>query len=176
MHDLSDLSELSELLERRWLLVGVGNDLRGDDGFGSLLARRLRSAGLPALDGGTAPENLTGPIRKAAPELLIVADAAGLDLPVGALRLLPGEALSSAASGTHDPGLGLMLGFLQHELSFTTRLLAVQPGRCELGTGPGPEVQAALERLSGLFAPEPSRSQELSCTNTPSSRPSSPRP
>jgi hydrogenase 3 maturation protease len=170
------LNELDELLQRRWLLIGVGNDLRGDDGFGSLLARRLRAAGLPALDGGTAPENLTGAIRAVAPELLIVADAAGLGLPVGALRLLPGEALSSAATGTHDPGLGLMLRFLQEELCFSTRLLAVQPGRCELGTAPGPEVQAALERLYAHFVSDSPAPQETPCTSTLSSKPSSPRP
>ncbi len=32
---------LAPLLARPWLLVGVGCDLRGDDAFGPLLARRL---------------------------------------------------------------------------------------------------------------------------------------
>ena len=43
---------LADLMRRRWLLVGVGNELRGDDAFGPLLARALAEKGLPALDGG----------------------------------------------------------------------------------------------------------------------------
>ena len=38
---LSLAGELAPLVARRWLLVGIGSDLRGDDAFGPLLARPL---------------------------------------------------------------------------------------------------------------------------------------
>ena len=143
---------LAALLERRWLLVGVGNDLRGDDAFGPLLARRLAHAGLPALDAGPAPENLTGRIAAAAPEVLLLADAADWGGVVGALRLVrPGE-LAGGSASTHDPGLGLLLTYLEHSIpSLDAWTLAVQAGSLNLGEPAGPEILAAVETLGSVF-------------------------
>lgn len=53
----------------------LGNPLRGDDAFGLLVYRLLRSAGVPALYGGSAPENVVGLLRRLRPKAVIVVDA-----------------------------------------------------------------------------------------------------
>lgn len=144
---------LPDLLARRWLLVGIGNDLRGDDAFGPLLARGLIARRLPAIDAGMAPENVTGPIRRAAPEVLLLADATHLDEPVGTVRLLRAEDLAEGGTSTHDPSLTMLLSYLEAESEHPpeVRFLAAQLGTRELGVRPSTEVVEAVETLLALF-------------------------
>ena len=144
---------LRGLLARRWLLVGIGNDLRGDDGFGPLLARRLLARGLPAIDAGQAPENVTGPIRRAAPEVLILADATDLGEPIGTVRLLAASDLAEGGTSTHDPSLTMLLAYLEAQIEHPpeVRFLAAQAGTRTLGAEPAPAVLEAIEVLDALF-------------------------
>jgi len=146
---------LPNLLARRWLLVGIGNDLRGDDGFGPLLARRLLARGLPAIDAGQAPENVTGPIRRAAPEVLILADATDLGEPIGTVRLLAASDLAEGGTSTHDPSLTMLLAYLEAESEHPpeVRFLAAQAGSRDLGAEPAPAVVDAVAMLEALFLP-----------------------
>lgn len=143
--------ELAPLLARPWLLVGVGSDLRGDDAFGPLLARRLAEEGYPALDGGTSPESLTGPILRSGAEVLVLADVGNLGAPPGTLRLLPAAAVPPGGSSTHDPGLGLLVAYLGAQRPLAAHVLAVEPARLGLGAPVSREVTDAVERAARAF-------------------------
>jgi hydrogenase 3 maturation protease len=134
--------------------VGVGNVLRGDDGFGPLLARALDERGLPALDGGPAPENLTGPILRAAPEVLLLADAADFGEQPGALRLVDPSELDIGSGSTHDPGFDLLLDYLGRNRQMDVALVAVQPATLEFGAVMSPAVEDALVRAAEVIAAE----------------------
>ncbi|MDJ0521783.1 MAG: hydrogenase maturation protease [Planctomycetota bacterium] len=139
---------LPAVLGRRWLLLGIGNDMRGDDAFGPLLARRLGEAGHPAIDAGMAPENVTGPVRRAAPDVLLLADATDLGEPTGTLRLLGPEDLLTGGTSTHDPSLRMLIDFLTAEVPLEVHVLVCQAATRELGDDPSPEVLAAIEALA----------------------------
>lgn len=145
---------LAPLLARPWLLVGVGCDLRGDDAFGPLLARRLAAAGLPALDGGTSPESFTGPVLRSAAEVVLLADAGRSGAPPGALRLLePGE-IRQGGTSTHDPGLRILAEYLEARRPLTVRILAAEAERGGLGSPPSQAILGAVERAArALGAP-----------------------
>jgi len=155
------LPDLASRLERAWLLVGVGNDLRGDDAFGPLLARRLAAEMLPALDAGSAPENLTGPILRAAPDLLILADAAVMGEAPGTVRLLEAGALAEGGTSTHDPSLATLLAYLQGRRAQDGKrpplevvVLAFEPTTRALGAPPSKALLRAVERLARtVFSP-----------------------
>lgn len=142
---------LAPLLARPWLLVGVGSELRGDDAFGPLLARRLAAAGLPALEAGSAPESLTGPILRSGAEVLILADVGNLGAPPGTLQLVAPEAIAPGGTSTHDPGLGLLVAYLQAQRPLEASILAVEPARLGLGLPLSPAVAAALDRALLAF-------------------------
>ena len=146
-------ARLDPLLRRRWLLVGVGNELRGDDAIGPRVARRLKAAGLPALEAGPAPENLTGPIRRYAPDVLILCDAAELGEAPGTVRLLGGDDIAIGGTSTHDPSLTMLLEYLQSHHAMEVRLLAIQPATRALGAELTPEVLRAEERLVEAMQP-----------------------
>ena len=71
------------------VVLGVGNSLHGDDGAGPAVAAGVAALGLPgiaAYDCGTAPENFTGVVRRAGPDLLVIVDAAEMGLQAGSVR------------------------------------------------------------------------------------------
>jgi len=143
---------LAPLLARRWLFLGVGNDLRGDDAFGPRLARRLAARHLPAIDAGTAPENETGTIRRIAPEVVLLADAVEMGEAPGTVKLLPPRSLLPDGPSTHDPGLALLATYLERELGIEVRVLACQPAVRAFGSPPTPAVLAAVDALAARFA------------------------
>jgi hydrogenase 3 maturation protease len=73
------------------IVFTVGNDMRGDDGAGPLLAKLLEADPAPgwiAIDGGAEPENLTYAVRGAAPRRVLVVDAADMGLAPGEIRFI----------------------------------------------------------------------------------------
>ena len=143
--------QLAPLVARPWLLVGVGSDLRGDDAFGPLLARRLAADGLPALDAGTAPERETGPILRSGAEVLFFADVGQLGEPAGTLRLLAPGAVLPGGTSTHDASLSLLVTYLSAQRPLTVRILAVEPARKGLGRPVSPQVAAAVDCAAKAF-------------------------
>ena len=139
------------MLARRWLLLGIGNDLRGDDAFGVLLARALSARGLPAMDAGISPESYTGPIVRFAPEVLILADAAEMGEPPGTLALLPSTAIAETGASTHDFALSLIVTFLTAQHPMEVVVLAMQPGSRDLGAAPTPALTSALRAAEAFF-------------------------
>ena len=145
-------------------MLGVGNEMNADDGAGPALARSLtrrlaRLAVLPGLlviDAGLAPENFTGPLRRFAPDLLVLVDAA--DFSQASKRAMPGAAacldfddLDGFSASTHLAPLSLFRLFVTRELGCEVLLLGIQPA----GTGPGrglsPPVRRCVNRLARFF-------------------------
>src|ERR1044071_818122 len=70
----------------RLAIVGIGNDFRCDDAAGVWIARRLLESRIISslrnvlvLDAGHAPENRTADLRRFAPDVILLIDAAELD-------------------------------------------------------------------------------------------------
>ena len=134
------------------MVLGVGNPMRGDDGFGPALAARLSGRlACPVLDCGSAPENFTGKVRALSPETVLVVDAAEMGAPAGEAHLVaPGQVGASGLS-THAAGLAMLFDYLEAQCGTSGWLLAVQPGEVKLGAGLSPPVAASAERLAGLL-------------------------
>ena len=138
---------------RRLVILGVGNAMRGDDGFGPLLAARLAGRlACPVLDCGSVPENFTGKVRALSPEAVLVLDAAELGAPPGELRLVPGAEAGGLGVSTHAAGLEVFFRYVKEECGADGWLLAVQAGRVGLGEDVSAEVTAALDQVAALLA------------------------
>ena len=70
---------LTDKSVQRIVILGMGNELDGDDAAGIQVARRLQSslADCPhvlVIDGGNAPESYTGKIRQFGPDFVLLVD------------------------------------------------------------------------------------------------------
>lgn len=147
----------------RICLIGIGNDLRGDDSAGLIVARKLLAdkhflsiPNLLIIEGGPAPENHTGKLRSFQPELVLFIDAAHLDEPPGAIRWIPLESIDGMSASSHSLPLSILARYISSEFGCQVEVLGIQPVQNELGTELTLPVHTAVEeivhQMSNLFA------------------------
>jgi hydrogenase 3 maturation protease len=143
----------------RLAIVGLGHELRGDDAAGLLVARQLvqvwqqRSwppAGdrLLIIEAGHAPENHTGPIRRFAPDLVLMVDAAQMNEPPGRIHWLAWQEISGLSASTHTMPLYMLAKYLTSELGCDVALIGIQSADTALGAPLSPPVQRAVNQVA----------------------------
>jgi hydrogenase 3 maturation protease len=148
-----DTFELPHPRPARVAILGVGNDMNGDDGAGvwvvrALAARMPATANALVVDGGTAPESFTGPIRRFRPELVVEVDAAHLNRPAGTLEWVDWRDADGMSASTHTLPPSVLAHFLSADIGCRVALIGIQPATLEMGRGLSPAVAAAVERLA----------------------------
>lgn len=152
------LRSLTRWRNAKAVILGVGNTLMGDDAAGPLVCERLagRSAAV-VIDAGTVPENYFGPIRRAAPDILLVVDAVDFGGAAGQVRIFESADICAFVFGTHALSFHLFLQELQRERPLDVRLIGIQAGPRDFGGSVSPAVQQATELLAAtleaLFQP-----------------------
>ncbi len=126
--------------------MGIGNELKGDDGIGNILAKEFTEKGWLSISCETVPENFTGVVEKDRPETLVIVDAADMGIEPGDLRIIPKARLGSAGFGTHGMPLSNLVSHLQ-EVVGDIIFIGIQPGNVELGSDISPSVEKSKKRL-----------------------------
>ncbi len=142
----------------RTAILGVGQALRGDDGVGLAVVRGLRpftSPNLLLIEAAHAPENCTGQVRRFAPDLVLLIDAAQMDAPPGTIRWLDWRRCDGLSASTHTMPLSLLGEYFTAVLHCEVVLIGIQPASLELDETLSPEVTAAaaqvVEALANIF-------------------------
>jgi hydrogenase 3 maturation protease len=135
------------------LILGIGNELMGDDGAGNYVAARIRKLGWVAYDCGTVPENFTGKVKELFPEILVLVDTACMNIRPGEFRIVPPEYIADVAFGTHALSLRILIDYLA---PYAVRILfiGIQPERVEPGTLLTVPVQDGAKRLASMIEKE----------------------
>jgi len=124
---------------QRIAVLGIGSQLRADDAAGLLITKELKRyiqnkkkrSLLKVFLGETAPENLTGQIKKFKPTHLIVIDAVDFHLETGALRVVDICKEAGASFSTHRVPVGILRDYLYKTIQCETILIGMQPGSTE---------------------------------------------
>jgi hydrogenase 3 maturation protease len=120
-------------------VLGVGSHLRADDAVGLIIAKELdtcikdkqKRKRIKVFLGETAPENLTGEIKKFKPTHLIVIDAVDFHLTTGALRVVNISDEAGVSFSTHRVPVGILRDYLYKSIGCETILIGMQPGSTE---------------------------------------------
>jgi len=148
------LEHLKLHLTGKVLILGIGNNLRSDDGIGSLLAVRLQDK-LPYIvyDASSSPENYLGKIIKDKPDTILLIDAVDFGGEAGEIRFLEGEDIQTVNFfSTHDASISLAISYLKNSLKDTgIFILAIQPKILAFGDKLSPEITQALEKIERWF-------------------------
>jgi hydrogenase 3 maturation protease len=133
-------------------IVGIGNEMRGDDFVGSYLARRLASnlrerENILIIDAGSAPENCTHILRQFEPDLVILIDAAEMEKVPGSIDWIPWQDTIGFSASTHSLPLHIFAKYLAQELCCEIYLLGIQPLDTNLDTRLTLAVQVTAENI-----------------------------
>ncbi|MFH1407201.1 MAG: hydrogenase 3 maturation endopeptidase HyCI [Candidatus Omnitrophota bacterium] len=140
--------KLKELLKGKVVILGVGNRLRGDDGFGPALIERLKGKlDADLFDCGSAPENFLGKVIKLSPDIIIVADAADFGAGAGEIKIFDIDELKNIGFSTHNLSPKVFAEFLKAQIKAKIYLLACQPKSTSFGEGLSAEVASAIEQI-----------------------------
>ena len=142
----------------RTVLIGVGNPLMGDDGFGLAVLELLRdgwsiSPSVELVDGGTWGMNLLPVLEDANAVIFVDAINAGVEpatpivLERAQLPLFLATKISPHEIGLRDV---IALAELRGRLPERTVAIGVQPARVAVGLGLTPDVQAQMEPVAQL--------------------------
>ncbi len=151
----------------RVAVVGVGQELNGDDAAGVRVAQALlkrQRAGssdaprpvpfsLLVVEAAHAPENCLGAIRRFSPDLVILVDAAEMGDPPGTIRWLDWRNTASFGTSTHTLSLSMMATYLVDELACDIGVIGIQPCNTSLGAPVSAVVRRAVRIVAhGLAA------------------------
>ena len=144
--------DMMEILQGKTIIVGIGNPMRGDDGFGPALIKTLvGKIDAVCIDAGNAPENFTGVIKQHKPDTILVIDAVHLDLVPGEYRFINPDELAVTGFSTHAYSLTLFIDYVRTETSAMLYLLGIQPKTTTFNAGLSSELQETLATLSRLI-------------------------
>lgn len=146
--------ELGEYLgegERRVVLMGVGNPMRGDDGVGVAIIQRLQENPIPSvmlLNTETVPESYIGKVESHRPTHVLLVDAANFGGRPGDTRLIDSQHIGGQAVSTHSLPLTIFITYIEKSLGIKVLLLGVQPKTVAFGEGMTSELAEASKRIA----------------------------
>jgi len=143
----------------RIALLGVGSELRGDDAAGLLVAEYLRKSSakniklknLKVFFGSTAPENLTGEIKKFKPAFLVIVDSADMDRSPGAVKLISLDEIGGISFCTHQLPLKILTDYLVQSIGCEILIIGIQPGKIDFGAPLSKEVKKSARLVSAIL-------------------------
>lgn len=144
----------------RIAILGIGSDLRADDISGMLAAdvlktslkKKKRRMPVKIFFGGTAPENLTGEIKRFRPSQLVIIDTVDAGRKAGSIYLFKPEEISGGASfSTHKMPAKILIDYLVNSCGCQATVIGIQPKTVKFGESISGSVRAAAEKVADML-------------------------
>ncbi len=140
---------------KRTAILGIGNELDGDDAAGVLVARELLTV-LPArlisdvlvIDAGPVPENFSGTLRRFRPDVVIFVDAAELARPAGTYAWVERNDIEGFGGSTHLLPLSVFAQYLVDEFHCQIAFVGIQPARISFDVDVSPVVLKTVHEVA----------------------------
>jgi hydrogenase 3 maturation protease len=141
--------------KKRIVICGIGNDIRGDDAFGVLVAERLKelvkNPDVIIFNCGEVPENYTSKIANFSPDLVVFVDAVDFRGEMGEFIIADPEGTLGEAVSTHGLPLKFVTQYMKTFINADFVLIGCQPGSMGLFEEPSELIKERAEMLAGLL-------------------------
>jgi len=132
------------------VLMGIGNELRGDDAIGIYIAQNFKNNDWTVIVAGQVPEDFTGEIKKLKPDLLVIVDAALMGLQPGDFRIIPHNLIPNVAFSTHGMPLSFFISYVR-DFAKKIVLIGIEPKTMEFGMDLSPVVRKAGDKIIDIL-------------------------
>lgn len=153
-------SQLSDFLEgyEKLIVLGVGNELKCDDGVGPHIIKKLKDEIIENndkmlfIDAQTVPENFTGKIRKENPSHLIIVDACLMGGEPGEVKIVDKNDFADIGISTHSMSLSFFVRFLeQGNDDLRIIFVGIEPESMDYADMPTEKVEKAAIDFIDIF-------------------------
>ncbi len=131
---------------KKYILMGIGNILRGDDGIGSIIAQGFKDRDWLSIDCAVVPENFTSIIKKNKPDLVVLIDAVEMDLKSGEFRIISPDRISALHLTTHSMPLSFLMSYLK-EYAKELIFIGIQPKIINYSCSVSPKVLESSNKI-----------------------------
>lgn len=141
---------LKEILKKKLAVLGVGSELRGDDGVGPYLSEKLSSfngESFLSINGDLVPENFTRDLRKFRPDNIIIIDAAFMGKSAGDIEIIRINELTGISFSSHSMPLSVLGKYLSQEIGANIYILGIQAINIDFGSEISLEVREAADKI-----------------------------
>ncbi|MFW9830546.1 MAG: hydrogenase maturation peptidase HycI [Candidatus Thorarchaeota archaeon] len=131
-------------------IIGIGNDLKADDGIGPYIINQLQHYAPPNIElinANTVPENFIGHLIDTAPSFILLIDAAMMQTTPGEIRLIDKNTIGGVAFSSHQLPLTFFIEYLETNLKTTILILGIQPLTDEFTQPISEPVQSAAKTI-----------------------------
>ena len=152
------MKEFWETLEecRKCVICGIGNPGRGDDAFGTVVARKLEDrlrgkSNVVVLDCEGVPEKYTDKIVAEDPSHVIFVDTIDFGGNPGEVAIVDPEDTVGSLQSVHRLPLKLLVQYLKAYINPVFLLVGCQPVDTELFSGMSDDVERAVQPVVGMI-------------------------
>ncbi|WP_367269933.1 hydrogenase maturation peptidase HycI [uncultured Methanobrevibacter sp.] len=113
--------------------MGVGNELKCDDGVGPYIIKKLQAEDIEDMDkllfinAETVPENFTGKLRKENPSHIIIVDACLMGGEPGDVKIVDKYDFANIGISTHSMSLSYFVKYLERDNDFKIIFVGIEP-------------------------------------------------
>jgi len=148
---------LKKVLKKKLAIIGVGSELRGDDGIGPYLSEKLsqfNGENFLSINGDLVPENFTQDLRMFKPEEVILIDAAFMEKSPGEIDIIEVNKLSGVSFSSHSMPLSVLGRYLSKEIGASIHILGIQAANVDFGNDISPKIKDAADRIFEIIKKE----------------------
>lgn len=138
--------------EGRIAILGIGNELRGDDAVAIEVVGRIQekidSKNILIINGGSVPEKFTSKIKEFDPDQILLIDTVDFGEEAGFISRAEPDNIQRDFTSTHRISLDMLVEYLEGETGADIFLIGIQPAKTERGAEISEEVKKSIRGLS----------------------------
>ncbi len=151
MSDQSFETELKKFIAEaeKIAILGIGNDLRTDDGLGLYIVKTIKFDHPNVLieNVGSVPEGFARSLAEFGAKRIIMIDAADMRKAPGHVELVTKKRIGGISISTHSMPLSFLMMYLEQETGGESILVGIQPKSLQFGEGLTPEIQEVSDNI-----------------------------
>jgi len=146
------MKNLQSIIKLKPIIIGMGNELRGDDAAGIQLVQKLQQMGYPStLVVFDTPENYLQKIAAMEGDARLWVDIINWDSAPGDYKIFLPDEIQHFAVSTHNYSPTVLIEYLAPQRAIPDYFLGIQPQNLSLGSKISEPVQRTIKKLAHMI-------------------------
>lgn len=141
------------------MVIGIGNELRGDDGVGVYIINKVMQHfkkfgevvninNLYLINAKTSPESFTDKIKNINPDVIIIIDCAYLNKNPGEIEIIDIDKIDNYSLSSHTLPISIFIKYLKKFINSEFIVVGIQPKVIDFTFNLSDEVKKAGDKVA----------------------------